>query len=96
MLLDSVMVTSNGQITMPRAVRERFGLHEGSRLLFEETPDGELRLRPVGDGAPLDLWLLLQRGVSAEARAEGVTEPELRTTVDRMREEIHCKARRAR
>jgi antitoxin PrlF len=33
-------VTSKGQITVPREIRRRLGVHAGDRLLFEEDGDG--------------------------------------------------------
>lgn len=40
-------MTSKGQITIPREVRESLGLKSGTRVEFALTADGEWRLRPV-------------------------------------------------
>lgn len=48
-------VTSKGQITIPKPIRDAFGLEEGTRLEFEI--EGEaLRLRKVRDREVLDRW----------------------------------------
>ncbi len=41
-------VTKKGQITIPSVFREKFGIAEGDRVLFEETKEG-LVLRPAAD-----------------------------------------------
>jgi antitoxin PrlF len=42
----STTITSKGQVTIPKHIRERLGLKAGSRLIFEVNRDGELVLRP--------------------------------------------------
>ena len=42
-----VKVKRKGQMTLPRTLREQFGLHEGDYLKAEAVPDGIL-LKPVG------------------------------------------------
>jgi AbrB family looped-hinge helix DNA binding protein len=44
-------LTSKGQATIPKHIRDRLGLKAGSRLVFEVNKDGELVLRPVDDSA---------------------------------------------
>ena len=56
MLVETARITSAGQVTIPEAVRERFGLRTGMRILFEETPQGELRVSALPDGNPVDAW----------------------------------------
>ena len=43
-------VTSKGQVTIPKKVRERLGIHAGSTVAFELTDSGEVVLRPVAHG----------------------------------------------
>lgn len=38
-------MTSKGQITIPKAVRDDLGLVNGSRVVFERTPEGDYLLR---------------------------------------------------
>jgi len=44
-------LTSKGQITLPRRVREQLGLVAGSKLDFVVEADGSLRARPLRRGA---------------------------------------------
>ena len=48
-------VTSKGQITLPREVRDALGLKAGSEVAFEITPDG-VRLRRRVTRAQLEKW----------------------------------------
>ena len=49
-------VTSKGQITIPKKVRERLGLSSGDRLLFRFDEEGRLVVEPESpiswDGSP--------------------------------------------
>lgn len=40
-------VTSKGQVTIPKKVRDRLGIEPGSAVAFELTDAGEVVLRPV-------------------------------------------------
>ncbi len=46
-------MTSKGQITVPKEVREALGLAAGVRVSFEAEADGSYRLRPLRDSARL-------------------------------------------
>lgn len=43
----STTVTQKGQVTIPKAVRDRLGIGPGSRVTFELAADGDVVLRPV-------------------------------------------------
>lgn len=43
-------VTSKGQVTIPKKVREQLGIEAGSVVAFELTEGGEVVLRPVTAG----------------------------------------------
>jgi antitoxin PrlF len=43
-------VTSKGQVTIPKKVRDRLGIAAGSSVAFEVTDAGEVVLRPVARG----------------------------------------------
>jgi AbrB family looped-hinge helix DNA binding protein len=47
----SVTVTSKGQVTIPKPVRDRLGINPGSRVEFEVAEDGRAFLRRVGKRA---------------------------------------------
>lgn len=42
----STTVTSKGQVTIPKAVREHLGIGPGSRVGFARTPNGRVELVP--------------------------------------------------
>lgn len=53
-------MTSKGQVTIPKAVRERLGLRTGDRLEFEPTRNGGILVRRVnshGDAGSLAGYL---------------------------------------
>lgn len=37
-------VTSKGQITIPKEVRDKMNLHPGDKVLFEETQEGDVKI----------------------------------------------------
>lgn len=69
-------LTSKGQVTIPRAVREALDLRTGDRLEFEARPDGTLLARPrrtslmnlralvdiPGSDARIEAWIAEARG----------------------------------
>ena len=42
-----VSITSKGQLTLPKGIRDQLGLVFGSKLDFSIEPDGSLRARPL-------------------------------------------------
>jgi antitoxin PrlF len=72
-------LTSKGQLTMPKEVRERLGVKEGDRLIFRFTESGQLvvepeRRDPLAGFAGLLRHLAKDRPVSAEEMKKGVRE----------------------
>lgn len=45
-------ITSKGQITVPWQVRRALGVGPGDRLVFEERPGGEMRVKPIRAESP--------------------------------------------
>ena len=43
--IDIATVTTKGQITVPVRMREKLGLRPGSKLVFEEQPNGDFTVR---------------------------------------------------
>ena len=43
-------VTSKGQVTIPKPVRDRLGIKAGSKVNFEIAEDGRAFLRKIGKG----------------------------------------------
>ncbi len=64
-----VVVTSNGQITLPKGIREHLGLKAGSRLDFHVNEQGWLMARPVNNTA-LGLAGVLRRPGQATVSLE--------------------------
>jgi AbrB family looped-hinge helix DNA binding protein len=55
-------MTSKGQLTIPKAIRDLLGLHEGDRVRFELDPaQGKVAMAPV-KYRPEDLWTLAVPG----------------------------------
>ena len=60
-------VSSKGQVTLPKALRDNLGLHTGSRIRFSLTPHGGFQGEPVSYDLE-DLWARADQG----PRATGV------------------------
>lgn len=51
-------MTSKGQLTIPKAIRDALGLHEGDKVRFElDSVHGKAAMQPV-KYQPEDLWKL--------------------------------------
>lgn len=60
-------VTSKGQITIPKAVRERLHLDAGDTVYFDVQPDGSVLL--VARNEPVERLFGLLKGKGAKKRA---------------------------
>ncbi len=49
-------ITSKGQITLPRAVREALGVHRGDQVEFVQSKEGEIQIRPLRQHPLRDLY----------------------------------------
>ena len=63
-------LTSKGQVTIPRALREQFGLHPATEVAFEATPSGVL-IKPAAAARrrQLEQWLKRARGSATTRRS---------------------------
>jgi AbrB family looped-hinge helix DNA binding protein len=68
--MEVLYMTDKGRITIPNEARTKYGLGEGSRLLFMETKSGALVLKPVKEKPELSL-------VEHLTRFKGVELPEM-------------------
>lgn len=68
--MPTATITSKGQITLPREVREHLHLSEGDRLEFLIDAEGDVRLRPLTGSAKDFLGLLHRPGMHALAVRE--------------------------
>lgn len=63
-------VTSKGQVTIPKPVRDRLGIEPGCAVEFELLPDGRVELVKVGDERPRSRFEALRgragRGLSTD------------------------------
>ena len=67
MMSDIGTVGERGQVTIPKAIRERFGLSKGTKLEFETTPEGITIRRRRTDRDPV--WRVfgkLNKGVDTD------------------------------
>jgi antitoxin PrlF len=65
-----VTVTDKGQLTVPKALRDRFGIQPGDKMDFEPMPDGTMRVRVLTRGAR-SLFGMLKK---PEAKAKSIAE----------------------
>ncbi|KAB7516012.1 AbrB/MazE/SpoVT family DNA-binding domain-containing protein [Halosegnis rubeus] len=48
-------VTSKGQVTIPKSIRDRLGIEAGDEVIFEETDDGYVLRKRVTEN-PFEKW----------------------------------------
>lgn len=48
--MTATTLTSKGQVTVPKNVRDYLGIGPGSKVTFELTPKGDVLLRPMATG----------------------------------------------
>ena len=77
-------LTSKGQVTIPKQVRERLGVRTGDRLVFRFADDGTLRVYPESSEGPLGRLPGLLRHLA----------PLRPATVEEMREAVRRRTRR--
>ena len=75
-------LSAKGQVTVPKAIRERLNLREGDRVAFLEER-GQVFLTKASVVALRDL----QETIRKEADVQGLTEEELVRELERVREE---------
>jgi antitoxin PrlF len=63
-------LTSKGQITLPKEVREHLRIAEGDRLEFSIAGDGSVQLRPVSGSVRKLFGLLHREGAPAASLEE--------------------------
>lgn len=60
-----VTLTSKGQLTLPKAIRDRLRLDAGSKLDFQVQPDGTLAARPLNRSVESLFGMLHRPGTKA-------------------------------
>lgn len=82
-------LTSKGQITLPKEIRDRLGLDAGSMLDFEILPDNTITARPVKPDARR------VRGLLKSPHAKALTIKQMDESVARHLREKHGRASRS-
>lgn len=59
--MPAATVTSKGQVTVPKAVRESLGIEKGDRIVFALQPDGTVRVSAEKPPPPTRILGLLER-----------------------------------
>lgn len=63
----TAMVSDKGQVTLPKALRDRLGIHAGSRLAFRVAADGTLNVQVLAKGSDALFGLLAKPGEPARS-----------------------------
>lgn len=71
--MPAATITSKGQITLPREVRDHLHVREGDRVEFEIGRDGEVRVRPM-TGSVEELFGMLRRPGAPSRSLEQIDE----------------------
>jgi antitoxin PrlF len=66
-------ITSKGQVTIPKGIRDELLLHSGDQLDFSITPHGELLAKPVTRSVS-DVFGRLHHTQQAPVSVEGMTQ----------------------
>jgi antitoxin PrlF len=66
----TAMVSDKGQVTLPKALRERLGIQPGSRLAFRIAADGSLNVQVLAKGSNALFGLLAKPGEPARSLKE--------------------------
>ncbi|UJL48156.1 type II toxin-antitoxin system PrlF family antitoxin [Virgibacillus sp. NKC19-16] len=80
----SARLTSKGQITVPKTVRQALNLEEGDQIIFEVEGDGKM---VVKKGA-LVVFDEFADSISREAKEKGISEEELLEDLKQVRKEM--------
>jgi antitoxin PrlF len=65
-------VTSKGQVTIPKPIRDRLGIQPGNAVEFELEPDGRVVLVKVGGGRPASRFERLRGRAGAGLGADEI------------------------
>lgn len=82
-------ISSKGQVTIPKPIRELLKLNEGDRVAFLEEDD-----KVIITKASLIALRELQDAISKEARERGITEENLLNELKTVREEMWNKRKK--
>ena len=83
MSMEVSRISSKGQVTIPKAIRERLNLEEGDKVAFIEE-NGKIVISKSSVAALKEFLSIM----SKEAESKGVTEEELLKDLEDVREEM--------
>ena len=63
-------VTDKGQVTLPKAIRDRLGIEAGAKLAFEVQPDNTIQVRLLARGSAGLFGLLARPGEATRTLAD--------------------------
>jgi AbrB family looped-hinge helix DNA binding protein len=66
----TAVVSEKGQVTLPKGMRDQLGIRPGSRLEFQVSDDGTLRVRVLARGADTLFGLLARAGEPSKSFEE--------------------------
>ena len=66
----TAMVSDKGQVTLPKALRDRLGIRAGSRLAFRIAADGSLNVQVLAKGSDALFGLMAKPGEPARSLDE--------------------------
>lgn len=81
--MEVARVTSKGQITIPKAIRERLNLDEGDKVAFIEE-NGKIIITKSSLVALREFL----NATAEESKVKGITEEELLSELEKVREEL--------
>jgi antitoxin PrlF len=81
--MDVTRISSKGQVTVPKGIRQLLGLKEGDRVAFVEE-NGKVMIAK----ASIIAFNRLTDAISKEAKEKGITEEDLLKDLEQVREEM--------
>lgn len=65
-------LTSKGQVTIPKEVREYLGLKQGSAVSFEVDPSGDVIVRPADRRRPASRFAAVRGSATVKMRTDEI------------------------
>jgi AbrB family looped-hinge helix DNA binding protein len=83
MIVEVSRISSKGQVTVPKTIRQKLKLDEGDRVAFIED-DGKIVITKASILALREL----QKEIGQEAENQGITEKDLQAELEQVREDM--------
>jgi AbrB family looped-hinge helix DNA binding protein len=84
MSFELARVTSKGQITIPKAIRDKLKLKEGDKVLFIESKDGKITIENAG----LIALNRISDEVAPEIKKMNIAEDDVKQWFEEVRDEL--------